>query len=270
MVARNSSRRWTREEAIIVFNLYCRIPFKDSNKSHPDVRRFAEIVGRTPSAVNMKIGNFGSLDPELKRRGISGLGNVTRLDRQVWDEFHQDWEALIDESDALIAARERELASPSESDEPVKQVGNERDSEESALQLGKERDVVRKARQNQAFFRNAIISAYDGRCCVTGIDVEPLLIASHIKPWARSDGAEKLNPRNGLCLNALHDRAFDRGLITLADDFTILVSRQIAGSANGAVQAMLLGYSGKRIRLPDRFVPRGDFIAWHRDNVFRG
>ena len=239
-----------------MFNLYCRIPFKDSNKSHPEVRRFAELVGRTPSAVNAKIGNFGSLDPELKKRGISGLSHVAKLDRQVWDEFHQDWEALIDESDALIAARERELASPSESEEP-------------AQQEGKEWDVVRKARQNQAFFRNAIISAYNGRCCVTGIDIEPLLIASHIKPWARSDGAEKLNPQNGLCLNALHDRAFDRGLITLAADFTILVSGQIARSANGAVQAMLLGYSGKRIRLPDRFVPRADFLAWHRDNVFR-
>lgn len=257
MVSRNSSRRWTREEAIIVFNLYCRIPFKDSNKSHPEVRRFADLVGRTPSAVNMKIGNFGSLDPELKKRGISGLRNASKLDRQVWDEFHQDWEALIDESDALIAARERELARPLESEEPTQQ-------------LGKERDVVRKARQNQAFFRNAIISAYDGRCCVTGIDMEPLLIASHIKPWSESDGAEKLNPQNGLCLNALHDRAFDRGLITLADDFTILVSGQVVKSANGAVQTLLLGYSGKQIRLPDRFVPRVDFLAWHRDNVFRG
>lgn len=257
MVARNSSRRWTREEAIIVFNLYCRIPFKDSNKSHPEVRRFADIVGRTPSAVNMKIGNFGSLDPELKKRGISGLRNASKLDRQVWDEFHQDWEVLIDESDALIAARERELASPSESQEPVQQ-------------LGREVLAVRKARRNQIFFRNAIISAYDSRCCVTGIDIESLLIASHIKPWAMSDGAEKLNPQNGLCLNALHDRAFDRGLITLADDFTILVSGQIVKSANGAVQTLLLGYSGKQIRLPDRFVPRADFLAWHRDNVFRG
>ena len=57
-------RRWTREESLIVFNLYCRIPFNVSNRSHPDVRHIARLIDRTPDAVNMKIGNLGSLDPE--------------------------------------------------------------------------------------------------------------------------------------------------------------------------------------------------------------
>ena len=58
-------RLWTREEEIIVFNLYCKIPFKTSSKSRPDVIRIARIIGRSPSAVNMKIGNFGRFDPKL-------------------------------------------------------------------------------------------------------------------------------------------------------------------------------------------------------------
>ena len=53
---------WTREEEIIVFNLYCKIPFQYSSKNHPDVIKVANLIGRTPSAVNMKIGNFGSFD----------------------------------------------------------------------------------------------------------------------------------------------------------------------------------------------------------------
>ena len=53
-----NSRPWTREEEIIVFNLYCRIPFQKSSKFHPEVVNIAKLIDRTPSAVNMKIGNL--------------------------------------------------------------------------------------------------------------------------------------------------------------------------------------------------------------------
>lgn len=252
-----SSRRWTREESLIVFNLYCRIPFKDSNKSHPEVRHIAQLVGRTPDAVNMKIGNFGSLDPELQQRGIKGLRNASRLDREVWAEFHQDWQARIAESGQLIAEREQALAPPVADPELYPAAG-------------RERIAARIVRENQDFFRRAILSAYENRCCVTGIDLAALLNASHIKPWAASDKTEKLNPQNGLCLNALHDRAFDRGLIALRDDYILLVSSQVRHTANAGVRQLLLDYAGRKIRLPSRFAPRADFMAWHRDNVFAG
>ena len=248
-----NSRRWTREETLIVFNLYCRIPFKDSNKFHPEVRHIAQLVGRTPDAVDMKIGNFGSLDPELQKQGIKGLRNASRLDREVWAGFHQDWQARIDESERLIAEREQSITPPVP------------DTTE-----GRERIAARVVRENQDFFRRAILSAYESRCCVTGIDLAALLNASHIKPWAAADKTEKLNPQNGLCLNALHDRAFDRGLITLSDDYVILVSSQVRHTANDGVHKLLLDYAGRKIRLPSRFVPRADFLAWHRDNVWAG
>lgn len=222
------------------------------------MRRFAALIDRTPSSVNMKIGNLGSLDPELKKRGITGLRNASRMDRAVWDEFHSDWESLIDESESLIAQRERGL-----SDQPERP---ERDDD--FQREGAERLAVIKVRANQAFFRTAVLSAYEGRCCVTGIDIEPLLVASHIKPWAASDKSEKLNPQNGLCLNALHDRAFDRGLISVADDHAIMVSSQALRSASPAARDLLLEYAGQKIRLPSRFTPRPDFLAWHRNNVF--
>ena len=174
----NPRRRWTREETLIVFNLYCRIPFKDSNKAHPDVQYIARLIGRTPDSVNMKIGNFGSLDPELKKRGIRGLTNRSRLDESVWNEFHDNWEELIDESERLIAERERTLDIPTRNSESVQREGRDKIAE-------------RKVRENQRFFRNAILSAYENRCCVTGIDIEALLIASHIKPWRDSDSTEK-------------------------------------------------------------------------------
>ena len=252
-----NSRRWTREESLIVFNLYCRIPFKDSNKSHPEVRHIAQLVDRTPDAVNMKIGNFGSLDPELQQRGIKGLRNASRLDREVWAEFHQDWQARIAESERLIAEREQALTSPG-ADTAIYPVE------------GRERLAIRAVRENQDFFRRAILSAYENRCCVTGIDLAALLNASHIKPWAAADQTEKMNPQNGLCLNALHDRAFDRGLIALSNDYVLLVSSQVRHTANDGVRQLLLDYAGRKIRLPSRFAPRADFLEWHRDNVFVG
>ena len=257
MISRSQSRRWTREELVIVFNLYLRIPFKDSKKSHPDVRYIARLVDRTPDAVNMKIGNFGSLDPELKKQGIKGLRNASRLDQAVWNEFHSDWQSLIEESERLIAGRERVVGISTHFDEGLREGGQDR-------------MAVRRVRTDQHFFRASILSAYESRCCVTGLDIESLLVASHIKPWAESDKTERLNPQNGLCLNALHDRAFDRGIISLSDDYSLLVSEQIADSTSATVQEWLWGYKGRRITLPSRFSPRPDLLVWHRENVFLG
>lgn len=92
---------------------------------------------------------------------------------------------------------------------------------------------------NQSFFRSRILSAYDYRCCVTGLTVRPLLVASHIIPWSE-DAANRLNPRNGLCLNALHDRAFDRGLMWIEPDFTIRFSPYLNESPSGS-EAILNG-----------------------------
>lgn len=81
------------------------------------------------------------------------------------------------------------------------------------------REQMVHVRVGQNYFRNAVLSAYESRCCMTGISVPEFLIASHIKPWKSSDDKkEKANPRNGLCLNALHDKAFDLGFITVDKD----------------------------------------------------
>ena len=97
-----SKNLWTREEEIIVFNLYCKIPFQSSSKNHPDVIKIAKLIGRSPSAVNMKIGNFGSFDESLKSKGIVGLTNASKLDAEIWEEFNNNWDELTFESERLI------------------------------------------------------------------------------------------------------------------------------------------------------------------------
>ena len=65
-----------------------------------------------------------------------------------------------------------------------------------------------------------MLASYNATCCVSGLRHEKLGIASHIVPWSH-DTHNRLNPQNGLCLSALHDRAYDQGLMAvLPDDFT--------------------------------------------------
>lgn len=244
--------KWTREEEIIVFNLYCKIPFKRSSKNHPDVIRIANLIGRTPSAVNMKIGNLGSFDERLKNQGIVGLTNASKLDKEVWDEFNGKWDELAFESEKLIAKLENRKYEITEN-----------------IPKGFEKVSTIKQRVNQSFFRSAVLASYKSVCCITGISTPQLLIASHIKPWSKSDENEKTNPRNGLSLNALHDAAFDKGFITVTPDYKIIVSDEISDIYDGnTVEKFFKSYSGLPIILPEKFVPDKNFLLYHNDMVF--
>ncbi len=249
-----TSEKWTRDEEIIVFNLYCKIPFKTSSKNHPEVIRIAKLIGRSPSAVNMKIGNFGSFDENLKKQGIVGLTNASRLDGEIFREFSSDWDKLAYESEKLLAEYEK------------RQLVVDID-----LPEGAEKEVFIKQRVNQDFFRSSVLASYGYACCLTGLSNSELLIASHIKPWSKSSDSEKTNPGNGLCLNALHDKAFDRGFITISEKYSVIVSDSIRDVYEGeAVEKYFSCYHGSSIRLPDKFLPNQEFLEYHRDSIFEG
>src|ERR1035437_287079 len=179
---------WTREQTIVALNLYCKIPFNRVSSNQPDIIRVAKIIGRTPNSVKMKIGNFGSFDPELKKRGIVGLENSSKLDELVWNEFNSDWNNLAYESELLISQF---------TNQPIEEVA---DIDIADIPLGREREAIIKQRVNQSFFRSTILSSYNLKCCITGLSIADFLVASHIVPWA-IDEINRLNPRNGLCLN---------------------------------------------------------------------
>ena len=150
----------------------------------------------------MKIGNFGSFDPELKKRGIVGLGNTSKLDEIIWNEFNSDWNSLAYESELLISKF---------TNQPIEKIVEINGDD---IPAGKERESTIKARVNQSFFRSTILSSYNLKCCITGLSITELLVASHIVPWAK-DEKNRLNPHNGLCLNSIHDKAFDKGFISI-------------------------------------------------------
>ncbi|MDP1653010.1 MAG: HNH endonuclease [Rhodocyclaceae bacterium] len=249
--------RWTKDQLKLAFYLYCQLPFGKMHSRNPEIIRLANLIGRTPSAVAMKLVNFASLDPAITSTGRKGLDGASNLDRAVWNEFHADWENLALECETL----RRNLDSTSPFEDESDEVLIPEDFS------GETRRVVTEQRIKQNFFRRAVLSSYRGRCCMSGLSESRLLTASHIVPWSK-DKQNRLNPSNGLCLSAIHDRAFDKGLITLTDDFKIVVSDELKRRDEPFVKEVLLPLNGRTIEPPERFAPQVEFIEWHRNELF--
>jgi len=254
-------RAWTRDELLVAFNLYCRTSFGRLHRGNPEIIALAQKLERTPSSVSMKLCNFASLDPAHQARNIAGLRNASAADRAVFEEFEADWESLAAESEASLHRLGIRPTIP--------------EAEESAAELAArvgDTEVVRnvKTRRVQSLFRATVLASYDFACAISGINVPALLQASHIIPWAREEG-RRMDPRNGIALSALHDRAFDRGLIGFDDDLRVIVSGRVrVGKPSEIHRVALLAIEGRKLRLPTRYAPDPAALAWHRDHVFAG
>jgi putative restriction endonuclease len=242
---------WTREELILAFDLYCRIPFRKTKASNIEVQRLATLIKRTPASVARKLGNFGAFDPELKKRNISGLIHGSKLDREIWEEFHKNWNTLV--------LRARSLR------EALGDVQN--NLVEIELPKGpSEREAKSKQRIHQSFFRQAVLSSYEYTCCITGINIPECLTASHIVPWSISE-KYRTDPTNGLCLSATFDRLFDNGLITISDNLNVVVSGKLM-KTTGPSYDLVCSYHKKPIIPPKRFLPSVERLKWHYENTF--
>jgi len=239
------SDSWSREELLSGYNLYCKIPINEINSQNANIIRFAELLGKTPKEVTKRFKNFSKLDSDRDT-----LENIEEEDKNIWLLFKNDWEKTVYESENKIIDFENKLKNITE------------------FPKGKERDSIVKSRINQNFFRNAVLSSYQNKCCITGLPFVELLNASHIVPWS-VDSNNRLNPHNGLCLNTLHDRAFDRGLISITPDYIVDISTSINDYLdNQSVKDYFLCYKNQKIILPQRFLPDKSFLEFHNKNVF--
>jgi putative restriction endonuclease len=256
---KEGQKLWTRDELILAVNLYCKLPFGKMHKGNAEIIKFAGLIGRTPSSIALKLGNFASFDPTLKERGIKGASNASKLDKDIWDEFYDNWEAALIESEILMAKAKNTT---------VERLNNVDLSDIPKEGLEKQRLV--KTRVNQCIFRTIILANYNNRCCITGISNPELLIASHILPWSK-DEKNRMNPMNGLALNALHDRAFESGLITIdADSYRIKVSSTFSKKdVSQSIRQNFVELNGRDILLPDKFLPDKNFLKQHNDKRFK-
>ena len=248
--------KWTHDETVVALGLYFQIPFGKINQTTPEIVHIARLMGREPASLSMKMCNIGRLDPTLARRGVAGLKNGAKMEEVVWDEYAGHREDL--------AARYYELIRGLRGNVLVQ------DDQLIKTPPGLEGERLTHYRINQSFFRKSVMSAYDNECCITGINDCRLLIASHIKPWSDCEtGEERTKAENGLCLNSLHDRAFDRGLITLDENLCVVNSHLLRDAVKRDVYEAFFGrYEGARINLPVRERPASEFLDYHRNNIF--
>jgi hypothetical protein len=266
-----SSVQWTREHFLIALNLYCKLPFGKLHKGNKLIIEVAEKMGRTPSSLAMKLSNFASLDPVQRARGIRGLSGATKLDRTMWTEFQSDLATLAPMSEQML----HDLFTKDDAREVDFLHGDKVRLEPTGRFIAPtgptESTATVKVRRGQQFFRQSMLNVYSVRCCISGINVPRLLVASHIKPW-RDFPNERINPRNGLCLSSIHDSAFDAGLITLDESFRVVLGKRIKSYfPQPALERNFVPFEGKQIELPQKLAePNAQCLAYHRESVFSG
>ncbi len=249
--------RWSEGEVKVALYLYFQLPFGQIHSGNAEIIALSRTLGRTPSAIAMKLANFASLDPKITATGRKGLGGVSALDQQIWTEFNEDWSRLVTDAEMLFppyplspdAVKEDSLAFVYE---PF--IGP---TTASAF-------VEKRVGQN--FFRRAVLTNYDYKCCLTGIAEGRLLNASHILPWS-TDITNRHNPKNGLCLSATFDRAFDRGLMSV-DQVGLARFSIVLLDGNIETRSFFEPYEGKSLQSAVRFDPDPEFLSWHYKNIY--
>lgn len=257
---KEGQRLWTREELILVLNLYLKLPFGKLDARTPEVIHLAGVIDRTNGSVSMRLNNFASVDPFHQQRGIKGLPGGVKQVQPIWDEFLNNKEELIFESEKILADKEKV---PLEKKHSEALKGTEHLKGEYKL-----REV--KTRVNQDVFRDIVLANYEGKCAITGIDIAPLLRASHIIPWSKNE-KERLNPENGICLSALYDCAYDKGYISVNKKFEIVLSSEVKKKAKQNYYSKHFAeLAGTKIQMPKKYIPNKEFLDYHLDEIFKG
>lgn len=247
---KQGQKLWTRDEILIAINLYHKLTFGQLDARNKLVIEVAEKLGRTSNSLALKLVNLASLDESLPRKGMS---NYSKLDKEIWNEFYLTPEKTVFESEILISK-----IIPEEIEFDLDEVKDKKTQ--------KERSII--GRVNQSFFRKSVLASYENKCCISGLSINSMLIASHIIPWNK-DELNRLNPSNGLCLNSLYDKAFDKGYITINSDYEIIISKQIYELENTKyITDNFISLNKTKIVLPKKFLPKKEFLDYHNDLIF--
>jgi putative restriction endonuclease len=219
-------------------------------QSNRDIIELANLLGRTPGSVGLKMHNLAHYDPKLQARNVTAMAHGSKQDALIFNEFTNNWTELSYQAQT-IKAKMNNLS--------IIEIIDIEDID--IIPPGEYREQIMKTRVGQYFFRMSVLNSYNNGCCVMGLEKQELLVASHIKPWKVSnEQTERTNPSNGLCLNSLHDKAFDRGLITVDNDYKIIISSKLKDAdMDQGTRDWFMSYDQKKIILPDKFLPGKQF-----------
>lgn len=251
--------KWTRDEYILALNLYFKLPFGKLNMGTPEVKELAKLLHRKAGSAAYRLTNFAACDPYILETGRHGNEAGRKQCQPYWDEFNENREALLFESEQVLAKLQGTSLEVKYS-EALKSI--------EGLQ-GETRITEVKARVNQDVFRQIILMNYNCRCALTGIDIPELLVASHIKPWAKCK-KERLNLENGICLSSLYDDCFDKGLIGFDNKYRVILSKRITDNYDKGYYDKHFGsINHQQLILPEEHKPNLQFLEWHMDEIFQ-
>ena len=255
----NKGDKWSREEMILVFNLYFKLPYGKMDHRTPEVKELARLMGRTDNTVAIRLNNFAACDPKLIARGIKALGDQKKRCQPYWDEFYNNQEKLVYESERILSEFQGTTIE-TKFQEELKDIPKDLKGEIRIREV--------KTRVNQTFFRKMVLVNYNQKCALTGIDISSLLVASHIIPWSKNE-KERLNPENGICFSALYDKAFDKGLISFNEAKKVIFSEKLkANVGKDYYERYFIPIEGIQLATPCKYNPNPLFFEWHRDVIF--
>jgi putative restriction endonuclease len=253
-----STNLWSKDELILAFNLYLKLPFGKLHTRTPEVTALANLTGRTVNSIAIRLTNFASCDPYHQDRGVKGMSGGKKQCQPIWDEFSLNKESLIFESERILAEKENQS---------IESKFNDLFLDISNLK-GEARLKEVKTRVNQNIFRQIVLANYSGKCAISGIDIPEFLFASHIIPWSKNE-EERLNPENGICLSALYDKAYDRGFIAINEQYELLISSDLKKKSKyDYYPKYFLHLENKKIMLPNKYLPNKEFLQYHLDEIF--
>ncbi|QIK40789.1 HNH endonuclease [Pontivivens nitratireducens] len=241
-----AGRAWVADEVEQALLLYLQTPFGRIHTRNPEIVALAAHLDRTAGSVALKMANLAAIDDTVEQRG---MGNTSKLDRAIWAKFLHMPESLLNR-DATHTGMQY--------DYPVSDHRQPGFAYDPRPADGTDVPVSATRRRGQDFFRKMLSVSYDGKCALTGLAEQKLLVASHIVGWSE-DISRRMDPKNGILLNALHDRAFDRHLISFDDDCALMVSQRIGPADRAALMR-----DGDKLNMPSRFMPDPELLARHR------
>lgn len=123
-----------------------------------------------------------------------------------------------------------------------------------------------KIRLGQSKFRKDVLENFQNKCCISGISEQTMLVASHIIPWSENKNYRS-DPGNGLCLFVEYDAYFDKGYITIDENYNILITSKIK-KLSQELQRRLLKLHGKKIKKPGKYKIKSEYIQFHQKHIW--
>lgn len=257
---------WTEEEITLALYLYYLSESgKIANKSRAQTN-LALYLGRSEGSVSSKIENLRSCDEKGK-----GRPHISKLDKIVFNRYLLHPDSLDMDAKELIDKRPNDtslLASLIDANpfEPKYSFSSDKLDEDFT---GKDYNRVTKRRDDNAqrSFKNRLLANYGQQCCLSHVSMDKLLIASHIVPWSKGE-KKRLDPRNGLLLNAYLDKAFDQGIISVkAEDYSVMISEKLKDEK---ALDYFNQFKGRTIYLPQNknVWPETENLQYHNQVVF--